>query len=144
MVEAWIFGRLAHSEQLRELAPGGVYPIHKPQAAGGEAWQDFLTYRRRRTQRIEDLTLTSGVVNVSFEVRCWAQDYAHLPPLAAAVIEALETAPVSQYGADLYRAHIVDELDELEPPFAADDVFALARVLLVEIGHAEPIESDTL
>jgi len=144
VVEAWIFGRLRDSVQLAELAPGGIHPIHKPQATSNAPWQDFLTYRRRRTTRIEDLTLTSGVANVTFEVRCWAQDYVHLPALAAAVVEALETAPVSQYEAELYRAHVVDELDELEPPFAADDVFALARVLVVDIGFAEPIDSDTL
>lgn len=138
-VEGWIKERLTASEALAEIG-AGVYPVKVPQSTPDNS--PAVTYRRQSTQRGQHAQGSHANATAMIEVRCRSIDYGEAKAMAEAVRLSLDSRQTVFSDKSIRRTATINEFDDDEAPYLADDVTVFEAVLVFEIAFIE--EANTL
>lgn len=138
-VEGWIKERLTSNETLAEIG-ASVHPVKVPQSTPDNA--PAVTYRRMQTVRGQQAQGSHANATATIEVRCRSTDYGEAKAMADAVRLELDSRKTVFSDKSIRRTATINEFDDDEAPYLADDVTVFEAVLVFEIAFIE--EANTL
>ena len=138
-VEGWIKERLTSNETLAEIG-ASVHPVKVPQSTPDNA--PAVTYRRMQTVRGQHALGSHANATATIEVRCRSTDYGEAKAMANAVRLELDSRQTVFSDKSIRRTATINEFDDDEAPYLADDVTTFECVLVFGIGFIE--EANTL
>lgn len=136
-VEAWLFMRLTTNTDVTAIVDKArIEPIKTHQRPDG-TFPPAITYRRTSTTRTQHMGGSGNMATATFEIKCCSNNYLEAVNLGTLVRQDLIDRQLNQLDQHIRHTTILNEFDDDEPPYLADDFTTYARTLQIEIAHSE-------